>query len=119
VVLSNGVVAVQALGSELQALERNLRAKEEYMRKMASGGHQMLALKQHYDTKVGQMETEIERIQREKLELCTKLNALQVRVHPLDSRRERESWHAALIAAHAPLDVDARCLHELGDNMRR
>jgi len=69
--------ARQALGSELEALERNLRAKEEYMRKMASGGHQMVALKQHYDAKVGQMETEIERIQREKLELCTKLTALQ------------------------------------------
>lgn len=79
--LSCGVVAVQALGSELEALERNLRAKEEYMRKMASGGHQMVALKQHYDAKVGQMETEIERIQREKLELCTKLTALQVRFH--------------------------------------
>jgi hypothetical protein len=66
----------QALGSELEALERNLRAKEEYMRQIATGGHQMVALKQHYDEKMGQMETEIETIQREKLELSAKLAAL-------------------------------------------
>jgi hypothetical protein len=72
-----------ALGDELHVLEAGLRAKEEKMRALSTGGHHMVALKQHYDCKLEQMEAERTALSEEKLQLLMKVDALQVNLHRL------------------------------------
>ncbi|KAK3265863.1 hypothetical protein CYMTET_25484, partial [Cymbomonas tetramitiformis] len=63
------------LSLELRALEDSLQAKEVLMRQMSSGDQQLVALKEHYDKKLTEMEEERAQLLKEKVALTKKLDS--------------------------------------------